>query len=298
MNEKICASILSTLMVISFASLAKADETSTTTTTTTVSTSSFILPTGDTFVVVDPMTGALKGILDSDTRLVNGQPLMPGMIVCDQITGKVIAVVDTNGNLMDINTAPATSTLITAIDTRRLELNRFLTEALANGQITAAQATAMRAEMDSLVAAEVAAEQSGTGLTYAQVLPVAYGLTVLSNRLVPIVHTTITPLIGQQIIVKDGIVLLTDDLSFRRIGLERRIDDEYSAGRLSAKQVGELKQRLSDIASLQAKYTRKGVISSSNRDKLERRMNEVQADMERDVAYINGKRAKIGIRVN
>jgi hypothetical protein len=294
---KIYASVLSTLMAVSFMTMAKADE-STTTTTTTVSTSTFALPSGDTFVVVDPISGALKGMLDPNTRLINGQALAPGMIVSDQVTGRVIAVVDANGNLMDITAAPVTSALLSAIDARRLELDRLLTDALANGKLTAAQATAMRSEMDRLVAAEVAAQQSGTVLTYAQVLPVAYGLTLLSNRLVPIVHTTIAPLIGQRIIVQDNVVLLADDLSFRRIGLERRIDDEYSAGRLSAKQVGELKQRLTEVASLQARYTRKGVISSSDQHKLERKMNDVQASMDRDIAYINGKRAKIGIRVN
>lgn len=297
MNQKFYASTLATLVALSFMTTAKADE-STTTTTTTVTTNSFVLPADSTYVVVDPLSGEVKGLLDPATRLLNGQALIPGMILSDKTTGRVIAVVDANGNLMDIATAPATSTLLTAIDSRRLEIDRMLTEALSNGTITAAQATAMRSEMDRLIAAEAAARQSATVLTYSQVLPIAYGLTLLSNRLVPVVQTTIAPIIGQRIVVQDGVLLLADDLSYQRIALARRIDDEYAAGCLSAKQVGDLKQRLTEISSLRAKYTRKGVISASDQHRLESRLDAVKADLEKDIAYINGKRAKIGIRVN
>ncbi len=87
----------------------------------------------------------------------------------------------------------------------------------------------MRSEMDRLIAAEIAAKQSGAVLTYAQALPIAYGLTVIGARLTPYISTSVTPILGQRIIVQNGVLLYTDEFNYQRIVMERRIDDEYTA---------------------------------------------------------------------
>ena len=80
--------------------------------------------------------------------------------------------------------------------------------------------------------------------------------------------------------------------------LQRRIDAEYSAGRLSNNQVAKLKEGLNDVSSLQAKYTRGGKIKDSKEKILCEKLDRVQTDMDKDIATINEKRAKIGIKVN
>ncbi|HEY9776506.1 MAG TPA: hypothetical protein V6C81_22280 [Planktothrix sp.] len=88
-----------------------ADET--TTTTTTVQTTSlgtttgYVLPTGGTYLVVDPNTG-LSGLYDYNSHLFAGHPLASGNYVVDQSTGKVIATVDSTGNFIAFTSVPAT----------------------------------------------------------------------------------------------------------------------------------------------------------------------------------------------
>ncbi len=69
-------------------------------------------------------------------------------------------------------------------------------------------------------------------------------------------------------------------------------------GRLSSKQVADLKGELSEAATLQSKYTRKGIVSDSDQRKIQKRMDYVRSNLDKDIAIINGKRAKIGIRVD
>lgn len=78
-----------------------------TTTTTTIQTTgpAVPLPTGETYVVVDPASG-VSGVYDMTTRLINGRPVPLGSYVIEQSTGKVLATVDASGNFVAINTIP------------------------------------------------------------------------------------------------------------------------------------------------------------------------------------------------
>jgi hypothetical protein len=288
------ASILAGSVSLSTAAFA---DTTTTVSTTTVT--GYSLPAGGTYVVVDPITGELRGAYDPTTRLLNGQPLPVGYFITDKITGRVVATVDTSGNIVDITSAPATTVLISSIDARRAALAQMITDALTKGYLTADQAAPLRVELDRLNGLYVAANADGT-MTLTEAFPIAYGLNNLTARIVPLAHTTtvITPLVGQRFLLENNVIVYADDTAFRRIQLERRIDDEYAAGRLSSKQVSELKKQINDIAYMETRYTHRGEISSSNRKRIEKKFDEVKIDLDKDVAYINSRRSKIGIRVD
>lgn len=87
-----------------FAATAKADTTETTTVQTT--STSVALPTTSTYVVIDPVTGVSRGAYDPVTRLLNGAAIPNGYYVVDQPTGRVMATVDTTGNLVSFTTVP------------------------------------------------------------------------------------------------------------------------------------------------------------------------------------------------
>ncbi len=299
MSMKNTSLFLSALLALSTITIAKADE-YTTVRTTTISTngSTFSLPAGRSFVVVDPIAGDVKGVYDPVNRLLNGQPLVSGMIVSDRVTGKLIAVVDASGNLVDISVAPVATTLLDAIDRRRTELNQLLTNALAAGTVTAGQAHALQVELDNLAAAEVLAKQSGQTLTYSQALPIAYNLNVFGSKLVPIIKTEVMPIIGQRIIATNGQIILSDDVTFRRVAMEAKVDAEYGAGHLSADHVSSLKNKLNKVAVQQAKYTKHGELRSSEKAKLDRQLDLAQDSFNKNIAEINAKRARIGIRAD
>lgn len=272
-------------------------DTTTTVSTTTVS-SGYVLPQTGTYVVVDPLTGELRGSFDPITRLLNGQPIPVGYVVTDKLTGHLLATVDSSGNLVSITSAPATTVLITSIDTRRAQLAQMITDALTRGLLTADQAAPLRVELDRLNGLYVTAQADGT-VTFSEAFPIAYGLNSLSEQLSPFVHgAVVTPIIGQRFYLQDNYIVYADDVAFRRIKLQRRVDDEYSAGRLSAKQVEALKKDLNDIAYMETRYTHRGVINSANRKRIEKKFDVVKLDLDKDVAMINSKRAKIGIRVD
>jgi hypothetical protein len=110
--------------------------------------------------------------------------------------------------------------------------------------------------------------------------------------------TTITPLIGARFITTDGTLVIVDQFGGRNLQMQRRIDAEYAAGRLSNSQVAKLKQCLNDVSTLQAKYTKNGKVRDSKQRLLTEKLDRVQTDMDKDIAYINDKRARIGIKVN
>jgi hypothetical protein len=174
----------------------------------------------------------------------------------------------------------------------------MITDALTKGLLTADQAAPLRAELDRLNGLYVTAQADGT-VTFTEAFPIAYGLNSLSEQLSPFVHgAVVTPIIGQRFYLQDNVIVYADDVAFRRIKLERRIDDEYAAGRLSSKQVSELKKELNEVAMMETRYTHKGVISGSNQKRIEKQFGEVKVALDKDVAVINSKRAKIGIRVD
>jgi len=99
-------------------------------------------------------------------------------------------------------------------------------------------------------------------------------------------------------VVDNTLVYFASDYALRRAKIERRMNDEYTAGKLSKDQIADLNNKLSEIASLDSKRNSKGELKSSTRRRIEKEFDTVQSKMDKDIALINEKRAKIGIRVN
>ena len=277
------------------------DRRSTTTTETkTISPEgkTIVLPSTTTYEIVDPITGTVKGSFDPMHSVIDVRTISPGSIIIDQSTGKILATISASGQTIDVLTAPALDPLVIGIDNRRTELDQRITSSLSAGTIDTTQASALRGELDKIASRETIAKQNAGGLPYSEALALSLALNNLSDRLVLFAHgPVIAPLLGSRIVNSNGDLVLVDPTTYRRFQLAQRVDDEYAAGRLSTKQVSDLKEQLNAIASLDSKYRKNGQLDSSKSEKLAVKLNSVEVRLNKDVATINDKRAKIGIRV-
>jgi hypothetical protein len=260
--------------------------------TTNSGTPLFNLSATSTYQVVDPITGRLIGAYDRGARLESG------VVLVDSANGGLVATVDANGNIVELSRAPANPTLIVSIDARRADLNQRIDAALNKGLLTPIQAAQFRAELDRITADEDAARSGGV-VSYSRALQLGYGLTTLSDRLVPITQTvTYQPLISPQFVTVEGRMIMVTGIASREQKMSRRIDDEYAAGRMSARQVSMRKQDMEKIAMLDSQYRKNGVLSNSKERKLSEMLDKVQASIDENVATINSKRSKIGLRTD
>ena len=120
---------------------------------------------------------------------------------------------------------------------------------------------------------------------------------MISERLIP-QTVSVQPIVSPQFVTVNGNLILVDGVTARKNRLTVRIDDEYSAGRLSSNQVTRRKQDLSKISTTEAKYRRNGELSSSNEAKLFVKLDQLKIAIDENVASINEKRSRIGIRVD
>jgi len=293
------ALLTSGVLSVSLPVFADTETTTVRTTSTTTNGTEFNLPTTSTYVLIDPITGSMKGNFDPTRGLTDTRLVQSGLVVINQGTGRIMATVDANGRPIDVTSAPAYDSLVVAIDTRRSELDRMITDGLSKGTINPTQSALLRADLNKAEAQEMAAKQSGGVFTYSEALSLALALNNLGDRVVPLMQTnTISPLLGARIISNNGQLLMVDEIAYRKVQLGQRIDDEYTAGRLSAQQVASLKDQLNAVASLETKYRKNGELSSSNAEKISAKLDRVKTKLDEDVAYINDKRSRIGIKVN
>lgn len=234
---------------------------------TSVVAAPIILPSTTSYILVDPVTGVIKGSYDPSHGAVEAKDLVPGLVVIDQVTGKIVASVNSSGQTIDVITAPAFDTLVSSIDSRRVQLDAMITQALSSGTIDAAQAATLRAQLEKISSDETTYKQGSRVLTYTEALYLATGLNAIQNQLVLLAHVpTIAPLIGPKFMSVDGqVIMVVDDLDYRRMKLSQRVDDEYTAGRLSDNQVSTLKEQLNTAAALESKYRKNGKLSPSKR---------------------------------
>lgn len=253
-----------------------------------------------TYAVVDPITGVVKDYYDPQVRrTISGVVLSPGLIVVDRGNGRLIGSVDALGNIVDLKVATATPLLTTSIDTRRRDLEMALDSALSKGEITVAQAQELRDGLEKIAAQEAAALAAGNVINIQEAMILASNLDVLQARFAPLVKTVVVkPVISPQFVTVSGQTVYTDTLTYRRTKMLQRIDDEYAAGRLSSENVSDLKSKLNSIASDETRYRKGGDLTSSRRKTLDIKLDRVQTALERDVANINAKRSRIGIRVD
>jgi hypothetical protein len=302
-------SLLASSLMLSAGTLARADSTEETTVKTTTVTTGTALPlTGETMVslpangsylVVDPITGLVQGDYEPMARLVNGRNLKTGSVIVEANSGKLLATVDSAGNIVDVTTFPATQTLILSIDSRRKELDRQIAEALNQGQISAQQAARLRSELAQISTEELGNSNAPACLTFQKAMNLGYSLNTLSERLVPITSTmAIQPVIAPQFVTINGQLAMVDTVTSRRLLMATRIQDEYAAGRLSGDQVAQLNSELDRIASLETKYRRDGQLSEAKDRALSIKLDQVHSSLEHDVAIINQKRSGIGLRTD
>lgn len=166
--------------------------------------------------MVDPITGIVKGNYDPARGFADARMVQPGLMIVDQPSGRIIATVDSSGRTIDVTSVPAINSLVVAVYTRRCELERMITDALANGTIDGNQASQLRAETDRIAAEEFAAKQNGGILPYSEALSLALTLNSIGDRLVSYTHTNaITPLLGSRFASVNGQVIMVRGTEYR-----------------------------------------------------------------------------------
>lgn len=299
MNNQQSFILLSSCLLLSSFCLAKADTIETTTTQTTTTSAAapvFNLSASGNYFVVDPVTGIPIGHYDPVARLVDGRTLQSGLVIVDKPSGNLVATVDAAGNIVDVSVAPATEVLVVSINSRRRDLDRQIAQDLIRGQITAAQAADMRAQLDRIAANEASFRVAGGTLTYRQALVVASDLNILGQRLYP--TAVVTPVVAPQFVVQDTRLTMVDNITFRKLHLSQRINDEYQAGRLSSDNVSSLKEKMDKISSLEMRSRKNGELTESKARAISAKLDQLESSLNRNVANINEERAEIGIRVN
>lgn len=308
-----------------------------TTVSAPVAATEFTLTGSGDYVVIDPLTGIVKGPYDPIRGFVTGS-LSPGWVLLDRGNNKVLASFNSSGRLVALSTAPAYDAYVTSIDARRAELERFINESLSLGRISADQAMHLRSDLATITAQEEGYRVGGRAMTYDEALLIAtrlndlhatlngYVPSIAFRRLVGTTYVTsdgavvspvttavvpnttvITParvvpattvITPARVVSAPAVVVATNDISARIAVMTQKIDDEYKAGRLTNRDVARLKERLNEVSTRQAKYTKNGMISDSKTKYLTEKLDEIQTSFDRSIASTQRARARIGIRVN
>ena len=175
----------------------------------------------------------------------------------------------------------------------------MISDALAKGIIDSTRASSLRAEVDRIAALEATAKREDGSLSYYDALRIASALNALTETVVPLSNVTVaTPLIGERIVTVNEQLVFVDKIEFELRKMNTRVDDEFQDGRLSSRQVAQLKTRLNEIAALESKYKKGGDYSENKERTLAIKLESVKTQLEKDIAYINEKRSQIGIRVD
>ncbi|MBI5174003.1 MAG: hypothetical protein HY986_14065 [Candidatus Melainabacteria bacterium] len=257
---------------------------------------SFSLPRAGNYLVVDPTTGILKGRYDPVAGLVDGRQIQSGLAIVDGPSGRVMAIADATGRIVDVTVAPASDTMLMAIEARRKEMDRSLAEALSAGRLPSAQVVSLRSELERIANEEALLRSAGNVVPYSKALMFSNDLSLLSQRIYPV--GAVTAVETPQFVVMDKQVTMVDSVTYRKLQLTRRIDAEYQSGRLSQDNVSRLKSQLDKVSSLETKYRQSGELSSSKSRTLAMKLDQVESELGNDIAEINEKRARIGIKVN
>jgi hypothetical protein len=268
----------------------------TTVKTTTITSSPYTLPSGVTYTVIDPLTGTSKGVYDPLNKATF--TAAPGLVILDQ-NNQAVATFDGGGQVIALTSAPVLDPLLVSIDTRRGEFDTVIKSIRTGGTYDEATISGLMSDLDRVNAQYTAYRSSGRALTYAEELSLAVQLNALGDRLAPFSKTTVfTPLIGARFVSTDGTLVMVDSLGGRNLAMQKRIDAEYAGGRLTNNQVARLKKDLNEITTMQARYTKGGVLKDSKKKYVTEKLDRTQTELDKDIASTNEKRAKIGIKVN
>lgn len=182
----------------------------TTTITQPVSTTSateFVLSGSGDYVVIDPLTGVIKGPYDPIRGYVSGS-INPGWVLLDRSNNRILASFDASGHLVALTTAPAYDPFVGVIDSRRADLERYINESLSLGKISADQAMHLRSDLATIAAQEASYRANGRAITYDEALSIAARLNDLHATLNGYVPTiAMRRLVGTTYITSDGSVI-------------------------------------------------------------------------------------------
>jgi len=289
--------LLATCLVLSGLSAAYADTTTTTVTTKTTAyeapSTSFVLP-NSTYVVIDPLTGAIKGDYVMGTRVINGLPLSSNYVVMDRISRRLVGTFDANGNLIDITTAPAASNVVVSVDSHRTALENQIDAMLRAGSITVAQADTMRLDIARLFPGTTTTTRT---VTYSNALTADSGLYSVEARLLPLASKTyVNKVVTPRVLSVNGQLILPDELTARRLDLERRVENEFALGRLTRDQMESLKLDLRAVANKESSFRSGGVLRDADAAVLAADMNAMQSKMDQYEANLNAG-VQIGTKI-
>jgi len=271
--------LLATCLVLSGLSAAYADTTTTTVTTKTSDyvAPSFVLPNA-TYVVVDPITGEIKGDYVMGTRVINGLPLSSNFVVMDRSSRRLVGTFDVNGNLVDISTAPAASNIVVSVDSHRTALENQIDAMLRSNSITMAQAETMRMDIARLFPATTTTTRT---VTYSSALTADSELYSVEARLLPLASKTyVRRVAAPRFLSVNGQLILPDDLTARRLELERRVESEFAIGHLSRDQMESLKLDLRAVANKETAFRSGGILRDSDAAVLTADLNAMQSKMD------------------
>lgn len=289
----------------------------------------FVLPSSSSYVMVDPLTGVIKG---NYTTGISASNIGPGWVVMDSSSNKIMAGFDSSGRLRAITDVPVYDAYLSNLDVRRSAIETAIADAVAKGKMSLAQGEDMKAELLSAHAQLEAYRSSRNWITYDEALSVAsrfnrlsdrlgliapgYGLTALvGNVYSPVVAaggtTVVTRTVTQPpaVIAVPSVVAapstvvvspsaLRDNLSLRNEVMARKADAEFNAGRLTNRNVVRIKEKLNDVSLKQAKYNKGGNLNLKRQGELNAKLDEVQTYMDQCIAETNDKRQRIGLKVN
>lgn len=289
----------------------------------------FVLPSSSSYVMVDPLTGVIKG---NYTTGISASAIGPGWVVMDSSSNKIMAGFDSSGRLRAITDIPVYDAYLSNLDVRRAAIETAIADAVAKGKMSLAQGEDLKAELLSAHAQLEAYRSSRNWITYDEALSVAsrfnrlsdrlgliapgYGLTALvGNVYSPVVAaggtTVVTRTVAQPpaVIAVPSVVAapstvvvspsaLRDNLSLRNEVMARKADAEFNAGRLTNRNVVRIKEKLNDVSLKQAKYNKGGNLNLKRQGELNAKLDEVQTYMDQCIAETNDKRQRIGLKVN
>lgn len=192
----------------------------------------------------------------------------PAMMIITR-NGVVSAMPGTGSTVISGTIPTSPVSILPILDVRRLELDRLISNALANHTITASDAAKFETDLNRIGAQIVDARGLGSQYTIDQTITLARTLDDLNTRLATAMN--VAPLTALTIAGPSGLPTLSTTMfngltgltavdaniwvntfSNRRAELEAMIASGLSAGTLTAQQAAELRGELTRIANLEA----------------------------------------------
>lgn len=237
-----------------------------------------IAPAGATLIAIDPITGEIFGTLNSEMKLSSGLALSAGTVIIDKSSGNAIGVINDTGTMVAIESAPVSSAFLSNLTNLRLELDKHIAAAIANGTMTAEEAVKLRNDLEKVAALETTSKT--TPITFVQALPLANQMRVIERRFVAAAPTVV----GPRLVVLDGRIRFLDEIGVRGFELRERIKSECALGKISIAERDALLERMNNIAAIEATYRADGNLDIYESRKLFTAFDRVGSTLDSNIA--------------